>query len=102
MGRAKDLIISGGFNIYPADLEDELLRHPAVADASVVAAPSEQWGETPVGFVVLRQEVPLAEILADANSRLGRTQRITALHVLDELPRNAIGKVLKRELRELL
>lgn len=102
MGRAKDLIISGGFNIYPADLEDALLRHPAVADASVVAAPSEQWGETPVGFVVLREEAPLAEILAQANERLGRTQRIAALHALDELPRNAIGKVLKRELRELL
>jgi acyl-CoA synthetase (AMP-forming)/AMP-acid ligase II len=102
MGRAKDLIISGGFNIYPADLEDELLRNPAVADASVVAAPSEQWGETPVGFVVLRDAVPLAEILADANSRLGRTQRISALHALDELPRNAIGTVLKRQPRELL
>jgi acyl-CoA synthetase (AMP-forming)/AMP-acid ligase II len=102
MGRRKDLIISGGFNIYPADLEAELLRHPAVADAAVVAAPSEQWGETPVGFVVLRDEVPLAGILADANARLGRTQRIAALHALAELPRNAIGKVLKRELRELL
>lgn len=103
MGRRKDLILSGGFNIYPDDLEAELLRHPAVDDASVIGAPSDQWGETPVGFVVLRDDrADLAEILADANSRLGKTQRISALHRLDRLPRSAIGKVLKRELRELL
>jgi acyl-CoA synthetase (AMP-forming)/AMP-acid ligase II len=103
IGRQKDLIISGGFNIYPADLEAELLRHPAVADAAVVAAPSEQWGETPIGFVVLRDGTADPDaILAEANSRLGRTQRISALHALGELPRSAIGKVLKRELREML
>jgi acyl-CoA synthetase (AMP-forming)/AMP-acid ligase II len=102
IGRQKDLIISGGFNIYPGDLEAELLRHPAVADAAVVAAPSEQWGETPVGFVVLSEGVPLGDILADANARLGKTQRISALHAIDELPRSAIGKVLKRDLRDSL
>jgi len=95
------MIISGGFNIYPADLEAELLNHPAVADAAVVGMPSQQWGETPVGFVVLHDDhADLAEILADANSRLGRTQRIARLHALNELPRSAIGKVLKRSLSE--
>jgi acyl-CoA synthetase (AMP-forming)/AMP-acid ligase II len=102
IGRQKDMIISGGFNIYPSDLEAELLRHPAVADAAVVAAPSEQWGETPVGFVVLREDVPVEDVLAEANARLGKTQRISALHAIDEMPRNAIGKVLKRELRDRL
>jgi acyl-CoA synthetase (AMP-forming)/AMP-acid ligase II len=96
------MIISGGFNIYPSDLEAELLHHPAVADAAVVAAPSEQWGETPVGFVVLRDDVPVANILAYANARLGKTQWISAVHAIGEMPRNAIGKVLKRELRDRL
>jgi acyl-CoA synthetase (AMP-forming)/AMP-acid ligase II len=102
IGRQKDMIISGGFNIYPSDLEAELLHHPAVADAAVVAAPSEQWGETPVGFVVLRDDVPVANILAYANARLGKTQWISAVHAIGEMPRNAIGKVLKRELRDRL
>jgi acyl-CoA synthetase (AMP-forming)/AMP-acid ligase II len=101
IGRQKDLIILGGFNIYPSDLEAELLRNPAVAEAAVVAAPSDLWGETPVGFIVLRDShAAVADILADANSRLGKTQRISALHALDELPRSTIGKVLKRELRD--
>lgn len=101
IGRTKDMIISGGFNIYPADLEAELLAHPAVAEAAVVGMPSEQWGETPVGFVVLHDDQADPEdILADANSRLGKTQRIARLHAVEELPRSAIGKVLKRELRE--
>jgi acyl-CoA synthetase (AMP-forming)/AMP-acid ligase II len=102
-GRKKDLIISGGFNIYPADLERELCAHPAVADAAVVAAPSPEWGETPEAFVVLREPAADPAAILDAvNARLGRTQRIRALHFLAEMPRNAIGKVLKRELRQRL
>ncbi|MBB4155269.1 acyl-CoA synthetase (AMP-forming)/AMP-acid ligase II [Sphingomonas jinjuensis] len=102
MDRKKDLIISGGFNIYPSDLEAVLRQHPAVADAAVIGVPSEAWGETPVGIVVLREEVPLDAVLAWTNDRLGRTQRLAALHATDELPRSAIGKVLKRELRDAL
>jgi acyl-CoA synthetase (AMP-forming)/AMP-acid ligase II len=99
--RAKDMIISGGFNIYPSDLEAALDSHPAVAEAAVVGLPSEQWGETPVAFVVLRDsDADAGAILAQTNARLGRTQRITSIHVIDEMPRSAIGKVLKRELRE--
>jgi acyl-CoA synthetase (AMP-forming)/AMP-acid ligase II len=103
VGRAKDVIISGGFNVYPADLEAELLKEPAVADAAVVGAPSREWGETPVAFVVLRdQGADLQAIRQAANARLGKSQRISAIHAVGELPRSAIGKVLKRELRERL
>jgi len=99
--RRKDMIISGGFNIYPSDLEAVLRQHPAIAEAAVVGVPSIQWGETPVGFVVLQPGAAAtpAELLAWANAQLGKTQRLSALHLLPELPRSAIGKVLKRELR---
>ena len=104
MDRKKDMIISGGFNIYPSDIEAVLAQHPAVADCTVVGVPSEQWGETPVGFYVPRADavVDAATVLAETNERLGKTQRLSALHVADELPRSAIGKVLKRELRDRL
>ena len=104
LDRKKDLIISGGFNIYPVDLEAVLTRHPAVADCSVIGVPSEAWGETPVGFYVPHADATDDEetILAWANTQLGKTQRLSALHAIDELPRSAIGKVLKRELRDRL
>ena len=100
--RRKDLIISGGFNIYPSDLEAVLRQHPAVADAAVVGVPSKEWGETPVAFVVRREGhgVPPEALRAWANDQVGKTQRLMALHLLPELPRSAIGKVLKRELRQ--
>jgi long-chain acyl-CoA synthetase len=100
--RRKDMIISGGFNIYPSDLEAILCSHPAVHEAAVVGMPSEQWGETPAAFVVLREPEVAAsdELLAWLNARLGKTQRASGLHFVDELPRSAIGKVLKRELRD--
>jgi long-chain acyl-CoA synthetase len=100
--RRKDMIISGGFNLYPSDLEAVLREHPAVADAAVAGVPSERWGETPAAWVVAREGSTIdAEALrAWANERLGKTQRIAFLNVTDELPRSAIGKVLKRELRD--
>ena len=100
--RRKDMVISGGFNIYPSDLEAVLRQHPAVADAAVVGVPSLQWGETPVAFVVRHAgHGATAEALrAWANAQLGKTQRLSALKLVGELPRSAIGKVLKRELRE--
>jgi long-chain acyl-CoA synthetase len=102
LDRRKDMIISGGFNIYPSDLEAQLREHPAVAEAAVVGVPSAQWGETPVAFVVQRAgHAEPAEALREwFNQRVGKTQRLAALHLVDELPRSAIGKVLKRELRE--
>ncbi|MGA1798650.1 class I adenylate-forming enzyme family protein [Sphingomonas sp. 4RDLI-65] len=104
MDRKKDLIISGGFNIYPSDLEAVLAQHPAVADCAVIGVPSEAWGETPVGFYVPRDGATddATAILAWANGQVGKTQRLSALHVAAELPRSAIGKVLKRELRDRL
>jgi long-chain acyl-CoA synthetase len=98
--RKKDMIISGGFNIYPSDLEAVIAQHPAVAEVSVVGVPSSQWGETPVGFVVLRHEINPQDVLEWANTRLGKIQRLSAVHVIDALPRSPIGKVLKRELRD--
>ncbi len=103
LDRRKDMIISGGFNVYPSDLEAVLREHPAVAEAAVVGVPSEQWGETPIAWVVARGGAAVeAEVVRQwVNARLGKTQRIAALHVVDELPRSAIGKVLKTSLREL-
>jgi long-chain acyl-CoA synthetase len=100
--RRKDMIISGGFNLYPSDLEAVLREHPSVADAAVAGVPSERWGETPAAWVVAREgaAVGAESLRAWANERLGKTQRIAFLQVVDELPRSAIGKVLKRELRD--
>ncbi|WP_077035218.1 class I adenylate-forming enzyme family protein [Pelomonas sp. KK5] len=100
--RKKDMIISGGFNIYPSDLEAQLREHPAVADVAVIGAPSDIWGETPVAYVVRRPGAQASdfELRAWLNERVGKTQRLSDLRSIDELPRSAIGKVLKRELRE--
>jgi len=102
MDRKKDMIISGGFNVYPSDLEAEILKQPAVLEAAVVGVPSDRWGETPVAFVALKgeQAEPAAEIMAAVNARLGKTQRLADLIVVEGLPRSHIGKVLKRELRD--
>lgn len=100
MDRTKDMIISGGFNIYPSDLEAVLAAQPGVVEAAVVGVPHPDWGETPVAFAVLSSGTDRDAVLAAANARLGKTQRITALHPVDQLPRSAIGKVLKRELRD--
>ncbi|MBL4611473.1 MAG: acyl--CoA ligase [Pseudomonas sp.] len=102
MDRRKDMIITGGFNIYPSDLEMELRKHPDLQDVTVIGVQSRSWGETPVGYAVPR---PGASVDADAicawfNQRVGKTQRLNRLILTDELPRSAIGKVLKRELRD--
>ncbi|WP_308238033.1 fatty acid--CoA ligase family protein [Phenylobacterium sp. J426] len=102
MDRKKDMIISGGFNIYPSDIEAVLARHPAVAEAAVVGAPSRAWGETPVAFVTAAPDASLdrEELRAWVNRQVGKTQRLAAVVVRDALPRSTIGKVLKRELRD--
>lgn len=99
MDRKKDMIISGGFNIYPSDLEAVLRQHPDVADVAVVGVPSAEWGETPVAFIVSRG-ADAETLRAFANERVGKTQRISAVRLIDELPRSHIGKILKRELRD--
>ena len=102
LDRRKDMVISGGFNIYPSDLEAVLREHAAVADVAVVGVPSQQWGETPIAFVVRREghAASEAELLQWANAKVGKTQRLASLQFIAELPRSAIGKVLKRELRD--
>jgi long-chain acyl-CoA synthetase len=102
LDRKKDMIISGGFNIYATDLEEKLLSHPAIADAAVIAVPSERWGETPLGLVVAREGaiVDPADILDWTNAQLGKMQRLSAVELRDALPRSNVGKVLKQELRQ--
>jgi acyl-CoA synthetase (AMP-forming)/AMP-acid ligase II len=102
LDRKKDMIISGGFNIYPSDLEAVLQQHPAVAEAAVVGVPSERWGETPVAFAVRKpgHTETSAEIRAWVDERVGKTQRLADFEWVDALPRSAIGKVLKRQLRD--
>jgi len=99
--RKKDLILSGGQNIYPADLEAVLVQHPAVVEVAVIGIPSERWGETPLALVVARGAHPVGapELRDWANARLGKQQRISELRFVESLPRNPNGKILKRELR---
>jgi acyl-CoA synthetase (AMP-forming)/AMP-acid ligase II len=102
-GRKKDLIISGGVNIFPTDIEEIVIKHVAVKDVAVFGIPHEDWGETPVAAVVLYEDVYTTEdeIKNWANQNLeARYQKIFKVIIMDELPRNVAGKVLKRELRE--
>ena len=102
LDRKKDMIISGGFNIYASDLERTLLDHPDVEDAAVIAVPSAQWGETPLGLVVLRAGSALdnTKLLAWANARVGKLQRLSAIELRPALPRSPAGKLLKPELKK--
>ncbi|MEP3244669.1 MAG: class I adenylate-forming enzyme family protein [Sneathiella sp.] len=102
LDRKKDMIISGGFNIYAADIEAELMQHPSVSDVAVIGVPSEAWGETPLALVVLAAAASDSEesIKGWVNDRLGKSQRISGVAFRQDLPRSTIGKVLKRELRE--
>lgn len=103
VGRAKDMIISGGFNIYPSDLEVELEKDERVIEAAVIGIFSEQWGETPYGFVRLAENTDkniVKDILHSVNARLGKTQRLSGLEAISEMPRSHIGKLLKTELRQ--
>jgi acyl-CoA synthetase (AMP-forming)/AMP-acid ligase II len=97
--RKKDLIISGGQNIYPADIEAVIAMHPQVSDVAVVGVASRKWGESPIA-VVCGQNVDAEMLLDWVNGRLGRQQRVAAVQIVDELPRNPNGKILKRELRD--
>jgi long-chain acyl-CoA synthetase len=100
--RKKDMIISGGFNVFPTDIEAVVGGHPAVMDVTVIGIPHERWGETPLALVIPKPGVvpDLAELREWANLRLAAPQRLHAVELRDEFPRNALGKVLKRILRE--
>jgi acyl-CoA synthetase (AMP-forming)/AMP-acid ligase II len=101
--RIKDMVISGGFNIYPSDLEQAIDQHPEVKESAVVGVASREWGETPVGYVVLRPGAHITpeELRSWVNAKLGKTQRLAGLKFIETLPRSEIGKVLKRQLREM-
>jgi malonyl-CoA/methylmalonyl-CoA synthetase len=99
LGRSKELIISGGFNVYPREVEDVLLGHPEVAEVAVVGKPSDEWGEVVTAFVVpAGDEPPPDMLLAFAAEQLAPFKRPRLLHFVDSLPRNALGKVVKHEL----
>lgn len=101
-GRQKDMIISGGVNVYPAEIEGQLLLHPAVRDAAVVGVPHPTWGEAGVAFVVPGEEAPAPEdLMAFLGGRLAKYKVPRELVFVEELPRTAYGKVVKGELREM-
>ncbi len=99
--RKHDMVISGGVNIYPREIEDHLMTHPAILDVAVVGVPDEEWGESLRAFVVVRPGSALtaAEVIDHCRAQLADYKRPRAVVFLDELPRNPTGKVLKRELR---
>lgn len=100
--RKKDMILSGGQNIYPADIEATIIEHGSVHEVAVVGVASNKWGETPLAVVVLAEgsAIDHGELTTWSNSRLGKQQRIVDTIIVSELPRNPNGKVLKRELRK--
>jgi malonyl-CoA/methylmalonyl-CoA synthetase len=99
VGRAKELIISGGYNVYPREVEDVLLEHPAVAEVAVVGEPSDEWGEVVVAVVVAAGDAPDADaLLAFAAEELAPYKRPRRVRYVDALPRNALGKVVRGEL----
>jgi len=100
--RIKDMIVSGGENIYPAELESVLAGHPDVADVAVIGVPDERWGETVKAIVVSRPDSGLSEeaLIEWSRSRLAGFKRPRSVDFVQALPRNPSGKVLKRELKE--
>jgi long-chain acyl-CoA synthetase len=100
--RSKDMIISGGANIYPREIEEVLLRHPAVAECSVVGRPHAEWGEEVVAFVVRKSDVRTEELDSLCLDNIARFKRPREYRFIEALPKNNYGKVLKTELRKKL
>ena len=99
LGRSKELIISGGFNVYPREVEEVLLAHPDVGEVAVTGTPSDEWGETVTAYIVPEGNRRIAEsLLAFAAEQLAPFKRPRLVRFVDSLPRNALGKVLKHEL----
>lgn len=101
--RIKDMIITGGENVYPAEVEGVLFDHECVAEVAVIGTPDERWGERVCAVVVTEPgaTVSLEELRAFAGERIGRYKLPLRLELVDALPRNPTGKVLKTELRKL-
>jgi fatty-acyl-CoA synthase len=98
-GRLKDLVVSGGENVYPAEIEAVLHEHSGVVEAAVIGVPDETWGEACAAFVVLRSTVSEEELREHCRSRLARFKVPKSFHVVAELPRNSLGKVVKADLQ---
>jgi fatty-acyl-CoA synthase len=99
-GRIKDMFISGGVNVYPAEIEGLLLQHPAVQEAAVLGVPDATWGEVGAAFVVARAGASEAELLGFLEPKLARFKLPKSCWFLDALPRTPYGKVIKPELRK--
>ena len=100
--RRSDLIISGGENVYPAEVENAILQHPLIREAGVCGMEDKQWGQVPVAFVVSDEEIPFDSLQDFLRTKLAPYKIPKALHQVDEMPRNASNKLLRRELREWL
>jgi long-chain acyl-CoA synthetase len=99
--RVKDMIVSGGENVYPAEVENVLMSHPDVADVAVIGVPDERWGETPKALVVRTPgaDPSAGDLIDHCRTHLARYKCPTSVEWLDALPRNPSGKVLKKDLR---
>ncbi len=104
LDRRSDLIISGGENVYPAEIESVLLTHPDVAEAGACGQPDVQWGQVPIAFVRLHagHDIDLEALLVHATQHLARYKIPRVIYVIDHLPRNSSGKLLRRNLCALL
>ena len=100
--RSKDMIISGGSNIYPREIEEVLLRHPAVTECAVVGRPHPEWGEAVVAFIVRKSALEAIQLDNLCKDNIARFKRPREYRFVDALPKNNYGKVLKTELRKLL
>jgi acyl-CoA synthetase (AMP-forming)/AMP-acid ligase II len=99
--RVKDMLISGGENVYPAEIENVLLGHETIADAAVIGIPSARWGESPLAVIVSKEADLSAETVMDyCKGKLAPFKVVKAVEFVEEIPRNPSGKILKRELRE--
>jgi acyl-CoA synthetase (AMP-forming)/AMP-acid ligase II len=100
--RKEDMIISGGYNIWPAELEVALIEHPAVAEACVVGVPHERWGETPRAVVVLHPDAAASEddLIEHCRAKVGSVKKVTSVEFVSELPKSPLGKVLRRMVRD--
>ena len=100
--RVKDMIISGGENIYPAEVENALMSHPDIIDAAVVGVPDDKWGETVKSFVILAEGINHSEddIIAYTKKQIASYKCPTSVEFITDIPRNPSGKILRRVLRE--
>lgn len=101
MDRRTDLIISGGENIYPSEIENVLMKLPEVKEAGVIGIVDDSWGQVPVAFVVLQEPITIEKILAHAETQLAKYKLPKEIHFIEALPRNAANKVMRNQLSSL-